>query len=1816
MNRKYLAFICLLAVLLLSISAAAAADDLNATMETSVDSDGENTDDILQEQGYTHPDLNMEAENILVGDECSISTNLSDNDGAIIDRPYNVSVYRVTAYDYEEILPAQTVTGSGTVTVAGLTNGTYFASAIFAGDANYAACRNSLYFVVKTQKETPRFDVLTDGYYTSDDMLDFSFHLYDSDNEFIPSSADVYLNGAYIETVRQIDEASPFEFYHEITQKTEYEVRLVFKGDRAFNPLNHTFTMKPREKRSYMYINIAPVVYGRDAVIEVEMQDEEGEILNHTFSITVTENDNPNGLNVTYQASGSKTITINASLLKSDGNYTVTAAYAGTSIYTPCNARSEFRAYSYLETEFQIDCEECTYYNDRIFRYALANETTIYYQLRDSDEGENLIQPVDIYLNGEHFTTVVTEDGQSEIRIGNLKVGMNTISFVFNGTGGYGPSNYTLNLPNYQKLSKIRSNIPYAVFGNNVTAYLELNDGENIICEDFTVTLHRYYMYDPLGPALANYTIRNGSGTIVIPADRFPEIGRYILKCSFEGNDIYSILSDGPVFWLNKEKQTVSIGVSCSRNVITDSVEYWLTVQAEGSDIASLVDIYIDGTYNSTINYTGGRYKSAIEGLHLGKNTVEFIINETYNRKRATYVANINYNLANTTVDLYTCGDVRADMERGVTLCFSVSYRSEDIRTGSAEVYANGEKYATLSLESNPYSDSGNIYFTFRPESPGEYNISVKYPGDGVSFNPSWSETRTVTIDYSDVNPNTTAVICNTNTTDEIRIGEYIRLAAYLKNGNDRNFSDYVDIYINGTRVTGIHSENCFTFTPSQEGVYNITAKYEGDHLYNPSDFSDSLIITVREASIPVTLEASMNNATFQGEILEVSYSLVSQDGAVPAGDESNYVEIFFNSAMIANTTALSGTFTVRLHKTYYNTIKLTVHSQDRKYDFANGKTWRTYEYSHYVQANPEGRVKTALTIQAKSGTVELMDTIVIYNNLTNMSELNYPGELNSLASGAKINIYLNGEKVGTASADINGESGYEFKLAKVNRTGWYNFTAVLEDGENIIGSSSNILAIYVEPMTTTISYTSTGSPYSLRAGENCILYFTMSAYGIGYIYEPIDIYINGVKNATVMSSRSSFRFEPKAPGQYNITAIYGGNAKYKPCEYTITTDVRKALPRISLSAGGSDIDVLSSCELNITLRNHLRFPATVEIYVNDIKNDTIIMNGSSCIYRFIPQTAGTFKVNARYVEDDYYASTTSYMVTVTASRLNSGISISSAKTRYQMDDDILINLDVLSNGTAVNKGTVEIYVNYVQRGSVDLSKNHTYKFMPYEAMSYSIYAKYLENDVYDRSESNTIVIDVEKVLSWMSISADREEFEMGSNSTISIAVEAHGNAVNTGIVSIYVDGKKNGTVDLSKGNTYTFQSNAIGTHDIYARYGGTNVYSYATSDTVQISVTRLHTSASISADKTEFEIGSDALISISVMGNGTVMNSGLVDICINGNKNDTVNLSETGSWLFAPAKAGTYAIHAYYTGNEQYSSVESDAIAFNVNRLPSSLSISSDRTTDEVGGSVEISVNLTSRGTALKDPVEIYVNGIRTDTVSTGTYRFAPNTFGNYSISVKYPGNDTYADCESNTLNITFNAKATTIVSANMQTTAIDTKADGKKGGYFTMTLKDTDGRALAGKLVEITFNKQTYKVQTDSKGIAKAQVNILNYGTYKVSVKYAGDGTYKASSASATIKVKKQKAKLTAKNKKFKSKAKTKKITATLKTSRGKAIKGKKLTFTIKGKKYTAKTNSKGIATVKVKLTKKGKYVCKIRYGGDKTYSAISKKVKITLK
>ncbi|WP_292472757.1 C1 family peptidase [Methanosphaera sp.] len=142
--------------------------------------------------------------------------------------------------------------------------------------------------------------------------------------------------------------------------------------------------------------------------------------------------------------------------------------------------------------------------------------------------------------------------------------------------------------------------------------------------------------------------------------------------------------------------------------------------------------------------------------------------------------------------------------------------------------------------------------------------------------------------------------------------------------------------------------------------------------------------------------------------------------------------------------------------------------------------------------------------------------------------------------------------------------------------------------------------------------------------------------------------------------------------------------------------------------------------------------------------------------------------------------------------------------------------------------------------------------------------------------------------------------------------------------------------------------------------------------------------------------------------------------------------------------------------------------------------------------------------------------------------------------------------------------------------------------GSSYKVRVYDDYGRIAKNVTVKFTINGKTYSRKTDNKGYAYLKIS-LKPKKYAISASYKGFIVKNNVTVKSTVITKNI----------TKKKAKTIKFTAKLVNSKGKILKYKYIKFKFKSKIYKRKTNSKGIATLRLKNLKRGKYVIYSTYG-----------------
>ena len=150
---------------------------------------------------------------------------------------------------------------------------------------------------------------------------------------------------------------------------------------------------------------------------------------------------------------------------------------------------------------------------------------------------------------------------------------------------------------------------------------------------------------------------------------------------------------------------------------------------------------------------------------------------------------------------------------------------------------------------------------------------------------------------------------------------------------------------------------------------------------------------------------------------------------------------------------------------------------------------------------------------------------------------------------------------------------------------------------------------------------------------------------------------------------------------------------------------------------------------------------------------------------------------------------------------------------------------------------------------------------------------------------------------------------------------------------------------------------------------------------------------------------------------------------------------------------------------------------------------------------------------------IKFTVNGktykAKTNSKGQATVNLKLNKFGNYNCVIKF-AKDSYNQASSKKVTLKVTKEATKL------TTPAKTFQKSAKTKKVTITLKSASNKVLAKKKVTLTVNGKIYKATTNKNGQAIININLTKKGTYKYTVKFAGDKQYNTISKNNKIIIK----------------------------------------------------------------------------------------------
>ena len=410
---------------------------------------------------------------------------------------------------------------------------------------------------------------------------------------------------------------------------------------------------------------------------------------------------------------------------------------------------------------------------------------------------------------------------------------------------------------------------------------------------------------------------------------------------------------------------------------------------------------------------------------------------------------------------------------------------------------------------------------------------------------------------------------------------------------------------------------------------------------------------------------------------------------------------------------------------------------------------------------------------------------------------------------------------------------------------------------------------------------------------------------------------------------------------------------------------------------------------------------------------------------------------------------------------------------------------------------------------------------------------------------------------------------------TIQITATVTQNA--TGTVTFTIDGQTKTTQITGNKATATFENINTGNQQITAHYNGNSIYQGSTT-THTINIKKA--TPKIEIQTSELTLGKNieikAILTPKATGNITFTIPGLYSP-----REKPIN-DGNSTWIISPLNTGSYMLVAIYNGddNNNPTTIE-EILIINQTKTELTLTIPTINADEDliVYATLTDENNQKITGNAI---LEINGNYYKiTITNGQGSRNLGQFNSNTYLYTATYKGTETLSRAV---------AHGTIQVKANNYKISENKNMTKYYGTTITykIQIKNNNKPISKGEIVKITINKKTVYVKTTQNGYATIKMQLIP-GTYTITT------SYKNAKATNKITIKTT---LITKNKSVK---KAKKITYTAKllNKNGKILKNKKITFKIKGKLYTAKTNKKGIAKIKIKNLKVGKYKIKTNYG-----------------
>ncbi|WP_019268679.1 Ig-like domain repeat protein [Methanobrevibacter smithii] len=829
-----------------------------------------------------------------------------------------------------------------------------------------------------------------------------------------------------------------------------------------------------------------------------------------------------------------------------------------------------------------------------------------------------------------------------------------------------------------------------------------------------------------------NVVIKNGIGTLEV---KWLKAGKYDVSAYFTGQNYYKDSFASASFSVNKLNPVLSINASsinCGEDVI-------INVSSSVSSIEVELVIRLDNSnyYRYDSFYIYGQESRKISDLPAGSYLVQFIAPEDTKNNRAQTTVRFTVSKLASSVAV----DVK-DIVVGEDAVIGVSVPG--IVSGVVNVTVNDESYDVAIVDGKGTLTISNLV-------AGDYNISASYLGDDKYLSSSNSTKFTISKLASSVAVDV----------DDIVVGEDAVIGVSVPG----IVSGVVNVTVNGRsyNVAIVDGKGVLIISNLAAGDYAVDVNYAGDNKYVASSNSTKFTISKLASSVAVDV----------GDIVvgeDAVVNVVLPDDAtgsvtITVNGKDYVVDVKYGVANIAISDLAKGNYNVSVK-----------YSGDGKYLPSENAT-----HFDVVKASEYN-----VTIIIDVGDIVVGEDAVIGVSVPD------------IVSGV-VNVTVNGRSYNVAIVDGKG-----VLIISNLAAGNYNVN-VNYAGDNKYLPSSNSANFTVSKVSSSVIV----DVGDIVVGEDAVIGVSVPDIVSGVV----NVTVNGRSyNVAIVDGKGVLTISNLAAGDYDVNVNYAGDNKYVASSNSTKFTISKLASSVLVNV--KDIVVGEDAVVNVVLPDDAN--GNVTITVNG-KNYVAVVKYGVASVTISDLAKGNYNVSVKYSGDNKYlpgenttqfsvAKVSDYNVTVDIVDIIEG---ENATVTVVVPDDgtgeVIITIDGKEYKGSVDNGVAKVVIPDLKEG--------TYKVVTF----------YTGDNKYDSMIVNG-TITVNKNTKTTLTMDDVVKYFKGAQNLTAKLVDAFGNPIANATIYFTVNGKvyakttdKNGTASMGIGlvpNEYKVNAVFNGTKD------------------------------------------------------------------------------------------------------------------------------------------------------------------------------------------------------------------------------------------------------------------------------------------------------------------------------------------------------------------------------------------------------------------